>query len=314
MGQDESHPTGTLGELFGEFLRPAEAVPYQPIHPRVLTVGDPEGATMALAVWESPGSAGALHRGLRERIEATLLAALSQPPADRNEGTWRWLRLLVFAEGPNGLDAAVRAFGLEPVEPTDGGWRRVLAHLRHEKTAIDRAVPDEPVSAWQVGFALPEGERGERLAQWDRELAEHAGDEVWGARPGAPFRRLAALFDRDGLGTVEPTRAGLDLLERELVQRRAGPIRWIPPHVFQALCDAVAVVAQLDLGQQVQWAISEPDDQGLAPPPLIRVHKRDGGHEHVPLGLALLRWCVMPLQPGEHPDPVSAWAAHQFGG
>ncbi|MFW6051868.1 MAG: hypothetical protein ACODAU_11880, partial [Myxococcota bacterium] len=310
MAQDGSGPGGILGELFGELARPPEPVPYHPVHPRVLTVGDPEGATMAAAVWEDPGGAAALHRGVRARVEAALLAALSQPPRDRNEATWRWLRLALFADVPDAA-RALRAFGLERVEPAGGGWRRVMAHLRHERTALDRPVPEEPVSHWQVRFGVPEGERGERLRTWDRELAEHAGDEVWGAHPGAPFRRLAALFERDGLGRLEPTLEALDRLESELVLGETGVLRWIPPQVFQALCDGVAVVAQVALGRRAEWALCEPDAHGLAPPPLVRVHRKDGGHEHVPLGLALLRWCIMPLQPGEHPDPLRAWATHQ---
>lgn len=303
---------GTLGELFGSFVGPDETLPYHPVHVRVLTIGDPEGVMMALPVWEDPGGARALHHALRARIEAALLAALSQPAKHTNEAVWQWLRVAFFARVPD-VQTAVRAFELREIDEPTAAHRRMLSHLRHEMRAIDRVLPDDPVSIWQVPITLPDGESGERLRDWNRRLATGSGDEVWGAVPGAPFRRLAALIEHDGLGEIGPDRAGLDRLEALVVQRRAGIVRWIPPLVFQALCDAAAVVAQLDLGRRLEWAPCEPEEQGLAPPPLIRVQRADGGHDHVPLGLAVLRWCVMPLQPGEQPDPLGAWLADQLG-
>jgi hypothetical protein len=316
MVDDGPRPGGALGELFGDVLQPAEGVPYQPVHVRVLNVADPEGATLGLIVWQDPGSPRDLHHALRGRIEAALLAALSQPAQELNDASWAWLRLSVFDRLPEDRGAALRAFGLAGADPRDAGWKRVLAHLRHERGSVEGApggLPEEPVATYEVPMVLPPGEAGERLRQWDRALAADTAEELWGERPGAPFQRLAALVEEAGMGSPNPDRGGLDLLESVVVQRAPGVIRWIPPLVFQALCDAVAVVARLDLGREVEWGCCEPGEDGLAPPPLVRV-RHGQGHIHVPVGLALLRWCVMPLEAGEAPDSLSAWTVDQFGG
>ena len=83
--------------------------------------------------------------------------------------------------------------------------------------------------------------------------------------------------------------------------------------LFQALCDAAGVHAARGLGLPVQWAISEPDEDGMAPPPLLRT-RGSAGDVHVPVGLELLRWCVMPLREGESVPPLSAWCRDRFAG
>jgi hypothetical protein len=83
--------------------------------------------------------------------------------------------------------------------------------------------------------------------------------------------------------------------------------------VFQALCDSVAVVAARALGKSIQWAesVSEEDDD-FFPPPLVRAKLSDGW-THVPVGLHLLRWCVMPLRPNERAESIVEWTVFQFG-
>jgi hypothetical protein len=62
----------------------------------------------------------------------------------------------------------------------------------------------------------------------------------------------------------------------------------------------------------VEWGVSEIDpDTGVAPPPLLRVH-RDGDAFHVPVGEHVLRWCVMPARVGEDIPSLGAWAEHEF--
>jgi hypothetical protein len=302
------------GGLFDDLLRPAEPVPYQPVHTRVLTVPDPEGATIALAVWEAPGSAPALHQALRTRLEAALLATLSRPATDhREDDAWAWLRLAAFDRIPSDHLPALAPFALREVSDLHGGgWRRTLAHVRHEKSTVERELPEDPVTAFQAPIALPAGPPGERLRAWEAALAAETGEELWGEQPGAPFRRLAQLMESAGLGRPNADPAGLHALEAAIVQREAGVIRWIPPLVFQALCDAVAVVASVHHGAPVQWACCEPGPDDLASPPLLRA-ARDGSHVHIPVGLALLRWCIMPLKEGESPDTLAAWVADQFG-
>ena len=67
-----------------------------------------------------------------------------------------------------------------------------------------------------------------------------------------------------------------------------------------------------EFNRRVEWAPSEPDELGLTPPPLVRAYL-DDAWVHIPLGLHLLRWCIMPLQPGEVVPPLSDWVLDQFG-
>jgi hypothetical protein len=88
-------------------------------------------------------------------------------------------------------------------------------------------------------------------------------------------------------------------------------VRLLPPLVFQAAADLVAAVACLACAVPIEWALFEPDADG-APPPLVRA-RLPSGTVHVPIGLELLRWWVMPLLPGEEPAPLSGWVERQFG-
>jgi hypothetical protein len=108
------------------------------------------------------------------------------------------------------------------------------------------------------------------------------------------------------------TLEALDRLEASIVSREVGVIRWIPPSLLQAACDLVGAIAAQEIGLPVQWAHCEADEQGIAPPPLLRV---DAGEDlvHIPIALHLLRWWVMPLREGEEPSPLSAWIRDQFG-
>ena len=134
----------------------------------------------------------------------------------------------------------------------------------------------------------------------------------FGVRPGALYAHLAALTPQHLGLTLTPTCEGLAALEHELMSLAPGPIRLIPPAIFQALCDFVAVIAAREFQRRVEWAPSDPDELGLCPPPLVRAHL-DGAWVHIPLGLHLLRWCVMPVQPGEVVPPLCDWVLDQFG-
>jgi len=103
-----------------------------------------------------------------------------------------------------------------------------------------------------------------------------------------------------------------------VVPRAAEVIRWVPPMVFQGLCDAVGVAAAQSLDVDVEWGVCAPDeddqgDPGFIPPPVVRFRPRSGGRwRFVDLGREILRWCVMPLGPDEHPPTLGAWVADAF--
>src|SRR5690606_8327406 len=119
------------------------------------------------------------------------------------------------------------------------------------------------------------------------------------------------LTESRGLPPFAPTFEALDRLEDALFPEAYGELRLLPQATFQAFCDAVAVVACEGAGQTVEWAESRPEEDGLAPPPLIRVQRADAW-VHLPLGLHLLRWCVMPRRRDEDVPRVSAWLRDQL--
>ncbi|HJL00073.1 MAG TPA: hypothetical protein RMH85_32965 [Polyangiaceae bacterium LLY-WYZ-15_(1-7)] len=303
-----------LDDLMARARRPPEAVPQRPAHPRVVTLplGE-ERFAWGLVLWSDPGGPEALHAAIRPLVEGALLAELTRAPAALKEDPSHpeRLRLVAFAEVPR-MDEALRAFGLRRAAADPLG-DELARHARGEASAQGWPVPDEVASHWEVEL------RGQDLHELEQRLRQHADDEVFGARPGAFFGRLNAAREGMGREPLPPTLAGLERLEEELVLRRPpppsagapGPLRWIPPLCFQGLCDAVAVVAATELGRTVQWAPSEPDEDGFTPPPLVRA-RLDGDWVHVPLGAHLLGWCVMPLQPGEVVPPLAEWVLDQF--
>ena len=257
-----------------------------------------------LVLWRDPGGPAEVHGRLRRAIESTLLAELSRPPRElRAEGARRVraLRLVVFEEVER-LDDAVRAFGLKRVAPAE--WADTLAQVRGEASRIGHEVPDLPVAAFEAEFACRSDVEGALRAE--------LGQAVFGAKPGEFFAALNRVREARGEPLLTPALASLDTLEAALVPEQEGVVRWIPPTTFQALCDAVAVVAQADIGRTVQWGESQVEDDGLAPPPMIRLEE-GAAFAHVPLGLDLMRWCVMPRGAGEEIPPLSAWARDRFG-
>lgn len=308
---------GTLQELFPALAKPTPSLPLEPLHPRVLTVEEPAGAALVLTCWRNPGGAAGLHAGLRPKVEAALLAELSRPASELVELTHelRFLRLAVFDDIGGDVPAALRAFGLAPV-PLSAvqdcrGWRDALAHLRGEAQRLGHVVPDDPLSAYEADIQLPT-RTAAGIQALEHALRQRLGDEVFGARPGALYAHLAALAPQHLGITLTPTCEGLATLEHELMSLAPGPIRFIPPAIFQAVCDFVAVIAAREFQRRVEWAPSEADELGLCPPPLVRAYL-DDAWVHIPLGLHLLRWCVMPVQPGEVVPPLADWVLDQFG-
>ena len=58
--------------------------------------------------------------------------------------------------------------------------------------------------------------------------------------------------------TRTPTLDGLRTLEMLLVSQQAGVIRWIPPMLFQALCDFIGLLGQTLFDRDIAWALCEP--------------------------------------------------------
>ncbi|MEM1418683.1 MAG: hypothetical protein AAGH15_27560, partial [Myxococcota bacterium] len=267
-------------------------------------------AARALVLGAAPGGAAPPHAALRPLVEAALLVELSRPASHASVGAPAALRLYAVADVPR-LDEPVAAFGLPRDEvPTLGD--EAMRALRGEASGSGREPPEAPLATYSAPIALPPKPSAHAI---EERLRKTFGDAVFGAPPGELFARLNQALEQEGLAPLAPVATSLDPLEALLGPQPVGPLRWIPPLFFQALADAIAVIATQEFGRKVQWAECGADEDGVAPPPLVRTRSRDGSAaswEHVPLGLHLLRWCVMPLQAGEQIPPLSEWMLDQF--
>ncbi|MEO0323680.1 MAG: hypothetical protein AAF447_12040 [Myxococcota bacterium] len=300
-------------ELPEGLKKPAPPVPRRAVHPRVMELPVPGNAAqpfdLALVLWDDPGGPEKTHGALRPLVEAALLVELSRPAATLPAAAVSpaSLRFFAYADVPQ-LDEAVAAFGLRrDAAPSLG--EAALRALRGEASASGREPPEAPVATFTAPAALP---AKPQVAALETRLRGNLGEAVFGAPPGGLFAKLNEALEAEGEAPLPPVAASLDTLEAMLAGRPPGPLRWMPPLFFQALADAIGVIAVQEFGQKVQWAECQPDDEGVAPPPLVRSRGEGGSWEHVPLGLHLLRWCVMPLQAGERIPPLSEWMLDQF--
>lgn len=291
----------------------ATAIPRTAVHPRVLETKTATGREWLLLVWDDPGGPQALHEQIQALVEATLLAELSRSPATiRAAGDRRFeaIRLLSWAETPWDAAASLRAFGLEPdnTELTD----EVVAAVTAEAERSGRTTTGRPASSWRATIRHPESGLGEKLSDVSRMMADRMGDDVWGQNPGGPSHLFATYLATTFGEKIRPDVDGLRALHLLTVQQERGVIRWMPPLVFQAICDFVPVVAATVYGAQIGWAVSEELGDGFAHPPLIRVN--DGGDEiHIPIGHHVLRWWMMPLGEDEEVPTLAEWVEDQFG-
>ena len=255
---------------------------------------------MAL-VWRDPGGPMELHEALMEIVEATLLSELSRPPTHVLEVHPATFRLLVF-DAIDDVDMAVEAFGFRREAcPPDA-----MAFARGEAQRMGRELESDPTAAFVARFVST------KLANaCEARLAPALEKDVFGRRPGAFFAALNIALEIEGAPPLTPRASSLDALESHLVPSTNDVIRWIPALTFQALCDAVGVVAAAEAGRDVQWAEAVPDDEGVASPPMIRVAS-DEGWIHLDLGVELMRWCVMPRREGEDIPSLSEWLADRL--
>lgn len=303
-----------LDSLLPELREQGPRLPKSVLHPRVLDVERDRGHEWVVALWSDPGSAQALHEQARKLIEATMLAELSQVPAagEALERSRAGLRLEAFSTVEGDMSAALRAFGLRLADETLA--EETLVQLRKEAEASGWSIPPKPVSSWFARAEMPDGVRGERLQAIHHEMVETMTNDVWGRTPGGPSKYAASLIEEAFGTTIEPNEQGLRELELILVQNaRPNVIRWIPPLLFQALCDFVGVLLAHHYNLEVEWAECTPEEGHYAPPPMFRVMKVDGEFQHLPIGTHLLRWCVMPILEGDEIPPLSEWMEFEFG-
>lgn len=310
---DDGATRSPLDVLIPGLGEPEARFPLYDVHPRAVQTALPgEGHALLLCSWRCPESAADLHGALRPLIEAALLAELSRPVQEQRDDPRdvRMLQLMAFA--PFAFDAgpALRPFGLAERPQRDAAYHSAAALLRAEAQRVDGETPEDPVALYAADLHRS---TDARLLRAEAKLMTEAPGDPWGAQPGVLARAMADALSAEGIGGIEPSHAGILALEKLLVPDATGVIRWQSPLAFQALCDLLAVAAH-GWGMEVQWGVCEPDEETrLAPPPLIRA-QRGSTSGHVPLGEHVLRWCIMPRQPGEDIPSLADWARHEFAG
>lgn len=291
-----------------DLIKKSEPLEAAPLHPRVLELDVDGRFGWAAVIWDAL-PAQELHDQLRRHVEAALLAELSRTPADLREHAPRQVEALYVIAFAEVDDAALAAFALNKTD-ADAHSTLAMQHIRGESQLVSREAPDEPHAIYRVAIKTT-------AAALSLDASMRAvSDEPFGAEPGKPFLQLAIALLGEEQEPV-PNSELLTLIEARVGQAEEGVIRFIPPLVFQAFCDGVGVVASKEHGRSVQWAETSTDAQGLASPPLFRARlPTDRGtmdNVHIPIGLHLLRWCVMPLAEGETVPTVAEWALDQFG-
>jgi hypothetical protein len=318
-----------LDSLLPDLREAYEPLPRTALHQRVLEVdtGD-DGFEWVMACWEDPGGARALHEQMRDLVEATLLAHLSQPATAREsiERHFRRLRLYCFTPIEGDAAQALKPFGFVPAKYQPEAHVGRMAALSDEAKKMGRRLPMSPHSVWVASIAEP---TAAALALASA-LPDKFGTEVWGQTPGFFSKVMAEVFatQHKNQKPIAPSVQGLRAIEEKVVWSGAGVgavsgagvqsgvIRWIPPLEFQGLCDLIGVVMVAEWGHELQWAMCDQDPLGLYPPPHFRLQLPDRapeqGVDHFLVGQQVLQWCMMPLQPGEQVPPLWQWLVGTF--
>ena len=303
---DAESQTGPSG-IFSD-LPSVKNLPFHPVHVRVLDLQESDERSAVFAAWQIEQNPSVFFQQIRERVEAALITELSLPASTLTDGPpagWDWCRLLSFSRVPETHLGPLGILGLSPCESEDPIWTAAMSRLRSEAQHVGFDIEAHQMESFE---ARTQGRKNVENLTIARKLSKAVGDEAWGAQPGNYWRQLANVLGE----ASDPTLAALDQLEERLVSKEVGFIRWIPPSLMQAACDLVGAIAAQQIGLPVQWAHCEAEENGLAPPPLLRI---DAGDElvHIPIALHIMRWWIMPLQEGEEPSPLSAWIRDQFG-
>lgn len=313
MKDHEDRPADLLS--LGTWLSESpQALPEgEALAPEVLRIDEGEGLALVLACWRTPPDARSAWRTLSRAAESALLSELCRAPADETRA--HFLRLLSFAP-LHAYEPMLAQLGFDRV-PHPGQWRQSMAHWRGAAARYGFPAPEEAESAWQCRLQAASSiqakgsgvAQASELAPWYEEglLRELRGTR-WGEHPGAFYGVLRRILSDAGALRLDPKPSleEFEKVETLLVTQDPHILRWMPPLTFQAFCDGLATLAASALGTRVEWALAEDDT-----PPLLRWH-RASEEVFVPLGLQVLRWCIMPLRAGERAESILHWLKYQF--
>ena len=298
---DEERPLDSLLPEIDEPERVGDTSPVEKtaIHPRVLRVELEDGCIWSMACWEDPGM-HELDEQLRRTIGSTLLAEMARPSGDPDlhERNFDAVELLVFAEMFPESRTVLGTLGFEEVDYIPDEYEERIDTWRTEAEEVEHDIAARPDSLWLNLFHRHGEEMDTKLDRVHRELDERLDGVVWGESPGGPSKFAADLLEREFNVSIEPTHEGLAQFELVTVQETGDYLRWMRPLIFQALCDFVGVLLQVQHGLDVQWGICEPEEDGFVPPPLFRVRRR---RDWTTVNIArwMANWCLMPGDPSE---------------
>ena len=264
------------------------------IHPRVLEVELEHHREWALACW-SDEEPQVLAEQLSRLVEVTFLAEYSQRPSIAlGERNFEAVQLLCFDELGEDSRQAIAELGFEPVDYVSDQYVERMSAWREEAEAEGMEPPSSPAEVYKAEIRRPDSSIFDTLQKIQGQMIDQLEGEVFGETPGGPSKLMATYFRQYFNTTVTPDRKGLQSFELFLVQDAPHRLRWVPPVLFQGLCDFVGVLLQAEHNLNVQWALSTPDEVGFAPPPVFRVPSPKGGFEHIAIGEHITNWCVMP--------------------
>jgi hypothetical protein len=273
-----------------------------PVHPRVLEVGLESGSEWTMAIWSDPH--GAVAERVVSLLRATLTMEMSKPPtADLLARDFQAVRLLVFAELADQTIDRLEQFGFEQVEYAADQYEERMGAWRKEAAAADIELPGAPASVWRLNIAHLTGSDAQRVKGVARELTDRLDGQPWGATPGGVSRLLARRLESELDVDIGMDVAELDRMIDHLVPDVDHAIRWVPPVVFQALCDYVGVVAHGQYERKLQWGLCEETDEGLVPPPTFREPSGDEANT-IPIGRVMVDWLVFPKLGGEGVEQI----------
>lgn len=282
-----------LPELRAPSRRSSEPIEARPIHLRLLEVRLEESREWALACWEDPG-AESLARDLNRFIRAVLLRELTRPFSQvQPDREFSALRLFVFTPLSPASVAALKSLHLKPALFVPDEYQERMAALRGEGAAAKVAVGERPELVFSLDISRHEPAIDHKLAQAQCQMLAKIGEEKWGETPGGPSRLMAIILKKHFGARITPSRDGLHALELFLTQQAPGALRWMQPALFLALCDFIGVILHSVYHLNVQWALCEPNPQGVTPPPALGVRQKSG-FKTLPIASLLVDWCVMP--------------------
>ena len=264
---------------------------------------------LVCASFRAANSALELHSALKPLVEAAILSELSRPGLAVAQEYAPPSRVFLYVFQPLSFSptGALGPLGLAPSSLNAPASAHPLALVRREAQHVEQA-PEEPLACFEAKVEVGGHPLRDKL---HHELMRYGNNGPWGAAPGLWAKAAADALHGLGLRGVGPSREGVERLAAVCAHEIPGVVRWIDPLSFQALCDLIAVFAAERIPGGVEWGLCEADDDGLTPPPVLRVTK-DQQSFHVPLGQHVLQWCVMPCRESEQIPSIGEWMEHEF--